>query len=588
MKHQNYFFKNSSFLFLMMTLFGLLFQSSLQAQHGPTLIIASNLNGSYSGSKLGGFAINPQPIPPTDSYVLIKVGNDVDLIPPSVNENGVPSGGYLSWQYLDEAIEFFLNLNYQRIIILEGAYYVDGPIELNRLVAEPGTSDPDDLGRGKITIEGEGYGTQIINSSNYLNGPIFSVRSYYNTIKNMSIISDTYNINGVNFTGRNTCIELLANQSGIKVSNNVFENLYLGAGGASFVGNTAPPKADVIALPVPIGTNTYKYVVNNDGSLLDSQGINNRTGIEINATSESVENNIFKNISFHVLDKGIVLNSASTHKANNNNFENLYFDDVIVGIDFSSNVNAWGNVFSKIAMQTSQYTINLLRNVKGTNNYFDNIYQSDWNAGGGGNLQSTTVPGGTTINSGDFIRMIKLSTGSIHTTIANSEIAINSTQFFSGEESTHTQFINCFNSGNGGELDYKIGSNTTDDSRINLLGRVVIGTNSPSINSYDSTYNLIVNGKIRVKDEVYVKNAGITWPDYVFAKDYKLMTLQEVEQHIKDKGYLPNMPSAAEVEEQGIAVGDLIKRQQEKIEELTLYLIDMNKEIEAIKNNQKK
>ena len=48
------------------------------------------------------------------------------------------------------------------------------------------------------------------------------------------------------------------------------------------------------------------------------------------------------------------------------------------------------------------------------------------------------------------------------------------------------------------------------------------------------------------------------------------------------------MPSAAEVEKDGIAVGDLIKRQQEKIEELTLYLIEMSKKIEALENNQKK
>jgi hypothetical protein len=47
------------------------------------------------------------------------------------------------------------------------------------------------------------------------------------------------------------------------------------------------------------------------------------------------------------------------------------------------------------------------------------------------------------------------------------------------------------------------------------------------------------------------------------------MPLQQVEQHIQEKGYLPNMPSAAEVEKDGIAMADMITRQQEKIEELT-------------------
>ena len=60
------------------------------------------------------------------------------------------------------------------------------------------------------------------------------------------------------------------------------------------------------------------------------------------------------------------------------------------------------------------------------------------------------------------------------------------------------------------------------------------------------------------------------------------MPLQEVEQHIQEKGHLPNMPSAAEVEKDGIAVGDIIKRQQEKIEELTLYLIEMKKQITMV------
>lgn len=65
------------------------------------------------------------------------------------------------------------------------------------------------------------------------------------------------------------------------------------------------------------------------------------------------------------------------------------------------------------------------------------------------------------------------------------------------------------------------------------------------------------------------------------------MSLHQVEQHIQEKGYLPNMPSAAEVEKDGIAMADMITRQQEKIEELTLYIIAMKKELEQIKANQK-
>ena len=135
---------------------------------------------------------------------------------------------------------------------------------------------------------------------------------------------------------------------------------------------------------------------------------------------------------------------------------------------------------------------------------------------------------------------------------------------------------------------------TTNPAKLQVDGRVFVGTPSTATNDYDANYKLLVNGKVLVRNEVYVKQDGIGWADYVFAKDYKLMPLQEVEQHINEKGHLPNMPSAAEVEKDGIAVGDLIKRQQEKIEELTLYLIEMKKqndeiqkELKAIKANQK-
>ncbi|WP_146870426.1 hypothetical protein, partial [Flavobacterium branchiophilum] len=110
---------------------------------------------------------------------------------------------------------------------------------------------------------------------------------------------------------------------------------------------------------------------------------------------------------------------------------------------------------------------------------------------------------------------------------------------------------------------------TTNPAKLQVDGRTIIGTASQEMNDYDAAYKLIVNGKVRVRNEVYVKEAGLTWPDYVFANDYKLMPLQQVAQHIQEKGHLPNMPSATEVEKDGIAVGDIIKRQQEKIEELT-------------------
>lgn len=97
-------------------------------------------------------------------------------------------------------------------------------------------------------------------------------------------------------------------------------------------------------------------------------------------------------------------------------------------------------------------------------------------------------------------------------------------------------------------------------------------------------YRLAVNGKIRTH-EIKVEMAN--WPDYVFAKDYKLSSLSETEKHIQEKGHLPNIPSAKEVEINGVELGDMNKRLLQKIEELTLYLIQHDKEIQELKTELK-
>jgi hypothetical protein len=101
-------------------------------------------------------------------------------------------------------------------------------------------------------------------------------------------------------------------------------------------------------------------------------------------------------------------------------------------------------------------------------------------------------------------------------------------------------------------------------------GNVGIGTENP-------TSKLDVNGIIRSK-EVKIEATG--WPDFVFAKDYELPSLFAVEKHINEKGTLPDIPSEQEVKENGIAVGDMQAKLLQKIEELTLYVIELKKENE--------
>jgi len=100
-----------------------------------------------------------------------------------------------------------------------------------------------------------------------------------------------------------------------------------------------------------------------------------------------------------------------------------------------------------------------------------------------------------------------------------------------------------------------------------------------------SNYNLFVKGGI-LTEEVRV-NLQSNWADYVFSTEYKLKTLEEVENYIKENGHLENVPSATQVKEEGIELGEMVKIQQEKIEELTLYLIQQNKEIQELKESLK-
>lgn len=78
-----------------------------------------------------------------------------------------------------------------------------------------------------------------------------------------------------------------------------------------------------------------------------------------------------------------------------------------------------------------------------------------------------------------------------------------------------------------------------------------------------------------------------SWADFVFHKDYQLPTLAEVEKYIAKHSHLPGIPTEAEVAENGVDLGDMNAKLLQKIEELTLYMIDMKKENEAMKERLK-
>ena len=111
-------------------------------------------------------------------------------------------------------------------------------------------------------------------------------------------------------------------------------------------------------------------------------------------------------------------------------------------------------------------------------------------------------------------------------------------------------------------------------------GKFYLGTNPDAACGDCSEYRMFVKDGIRtekVKVDVATANG---WADYVFKKDYRLRTLEEVEKHIAEKGHLPNIPSATEVEKNGINLGEMDVKLLEKIEELTLYSIEQNKQLQ--------
>jgi hypothetical protein len=114
-----------------------------------------------------------------------------------------------------------------------------------------------------------------------------------------------------------------------------------------------------------------------------------------------------------------------------------------------------------------------------------------------------------------------------------------------------------------------------------VKGRVGIGT---PLAHNTNEYELAVNGNIGTKDVQIEGNSDAwVWPDYVFKKEYKLPTLASVAAYIDANNHLPEVPSATTVKEDGYSMSEMDVTLLKKVEELTLYIIEQQKQIDELK-----
>lgn len=141
----------------------------------------------------------------------------------------------------------------------------------------------------------------------------------------------------------------------------------------------------------------------------------------------------------------------------------------------------------------------------------------------------------------------------------------------------------------GGEVNVNLGAG--EDVRGisltrsgNAIGGLLVQPNKDVLLTSNNNLRLEASGSVII-NKLIVEASGA---DFVFAKDYPLRSLQEVEQHISMYGTLPDIPSSRDMETNGLALGDMQTKLLQKIEELTLYIIAQNKRLDAQEKRLKK
>lgn len=186
------------------------------------------------------------------------------------------------------------------------------------------------------------------------------------------------------------------------------------------------------------------------------------------------------------------------------------------------------------------------------------------NAGYAGGSDKVVINGNTTTTGG-----VDLTQGD-----PGSNGWYNQIQFHNGTGTTKQVLAN-----SGNDLILNLNPYGAGSGVLKVSGKVQIGDVSTP-----GSYKLYVqDGILAERFKCALKSDNTNWSDYVFDKNYKLMSLNKLEEYVKKHHHLPNIPSAEEVYKDGYDLGDMDAKLLEKIEELSLYLLELKKENDAVK-----
>lgn len=260
-------------------------------------------------------------------------------------------------------------------------------------------------------------------------------------------------------------------------------------------------------------------------------------------------------------------------KGDNSTTGNLTLDGNYINLNTPITTGGWARGFFNVGADkvTRIGGVGLLGSKDVPRHYYMAHGRDPWSSGLGiyvktnGNLGVGTINPSAKLDVNGHIKFDALGSG--HTNI---QIGHDTNDRIFADNSSNKSY--------GGGIFFRV----TPDPSLNIVhnyidvmmltdkGKVGIGTKNTG------THKLAVEGSIGAR-EIKVEANG--WSDFVFYDNYNLPTLKEVENHIKEKGHLKNIPSAKEVEENGIYLGEMDAKLLQKIEELTLYTIEQEKKL---------